>query len=123
MLNVQVVPKTCANFRCLCTGEKGIGRTTGKELNYRGSIFHRVIKNFMVQGVSTPSDLRDIADSAVMQGDFSNRDGTGGESIYGGKFPDENFRKRHIKPGLLSMANAGPNTNGECGANFCDACS
>ena len=76
-------------------GERGIGKTTGKPLHFKNSIFHRVIPNFMVQA-----------------GDFSNRNGTGGESIYGGKFRDENFVMRHTKPGLLSMANAGPNTNG-----------
>mmetsp|Transcript_55879 Transcript_55879/g.86887 ORF Transcript_55879/g.86887 Transcript_55879/m.86887 type:complete len:317 (-) Transcript_55879:111-1061(-) len=93
-LFADIVPRTAENFRCLCTGEMGRGRS-GKQLHFLGSKFHRIIPGFMCQG-----------------GDFTAGNGTGGESIYGGKFEDENFILKHTEAGILSMANAGPGTNG-----------
>ncbi|RKO91868.1 cyclophilin-like domain-containing protein, partial [Blyttiomyces helicus] len=90
------VPRTAENFRALCTGERGRSSTSSNVLHYKNSPFHRVVAGFMIQG-----------------GDFTNGDGTGGESIYGGMFEDEGgFKRKHTREHLLSMANRGVNTNG-----------
>ena len=91
----DTTPKTAENFRALCTGERGTSALSNRQLTIEGCKFHRVIGGFMAQG-----------------GDFTKGDGTGGESIYGAKFRDENFIRKHTSPGMLSMANSGPNTNG-----------
>jgi len=89
----DITPITAENFRCLCTGEKGVGQS-GKNLHYKGNYIHKAITEFVLQG-----------------GDITTQDGKGGESIYGPRFKDENFKIKHDKAGLLSMANRGPNTN------------
>jgi len=90
----DVVPRTAENFRCLCTGERGVGGWSGQPLHYQGCKFHRLIKDYLLQG-----------------GDIISGDGTSGDSIYGGCFPDERFARKHDDVGLLSMANGGPDTN------------
>ncbi|KAJ4850608.1 hypothetical protein Tsubulata_024338 [Turnera subulata] len=90
----KVVPKTVENFRALCTGKNGKGES-GKALHYRGTPFHRIVSGFVIQG-----------------GDIIHGDGKGSDSIYGGVFPDENFKIKHSHPGVVSMVNSGPNTNG-----------
>ncbi|XP_047173080.1 peptidyl-prolyl cis-trans isomerase CYP21-1 [Vigna umbellata] len=90
----QVVPKTVENFRALCTGQKGKSEN-GLKLHYKGTPFHRIVSGFVIQG-----------------GDIVHRDGKGSESIYGGTFPDENFKIKHSHAGVVSMANSGPDSNG-----------
>ncbi|KOM51011.1 hypothetical protein LR48_Vigan08g183800 [Vigna angularis] len=90
----QVVPKTVENFRALCTGQQG-KRENGLKLHYKGTPFHRIVSGFVIQG-----------------GDIVHRDGKGSESIYGGTFPDENFKIKHSHAGVVSMANSGPDSNG-----------
>ena len=123
-LRADVVPKTAENFRALCTGEKGTG-PSGKPLHFKGSTFHRVITEVRARRRSRARALRGRRESIRISargsrapqfmcqgGDFTRGNGTGGESIYGAKFEDENFQLKHTGPGILSMANAGPGTNG-----------
>merc|ERR1712185_499411 len=123
-LRADVVPKTAENFRALCTGEKGTG-PSGKPLHFKGSSFHRVITEVRARRRSRARSLRGRRESIRISargsrapqfmcqgGDFTRGNGTGGESIYGAKFEDENFQLKHTGPGILSMANAGPGTNG-----------
>ena len=123
-LRADVVPKTAENFRALCTGEKGTG-PSGKPLHFKGSSFHRVITEVRARRRSRARALRGRRESIRISargsrapqfmcqgGDFTRGNGTGGESIYGAKFEDENFQLKHTGPGILSMANAGPGTNG-----------
>ena len=123
-LRADVVPKTAENFRALCTGEKGTG-PSGKPLHFKGSSFHRVITEVRARRRSRARALRGRRESIRISargsrapqfmcqgGDFTRGNGTGGESIYGAKFEDENFQLKHTGPGVLSMANAGPGTNG-----------
>eukprot|EP00913_Durusdinium_trenchii_P019724 g18542.t1 len=92
----DIMPRTVENFKCLCTGEKGTSESTGEPLHYKGTRFHRVIPGFCIQGGQT----------------FENEEGSGGESIYGPTFEDENLRMKFTNKGLIAMANGGPNTNG-----------
>ena len=115
----EVCPRTCENFRALCTGEKGLGQTTHKKLYYKGSSFHRVIKNFMIQGgdfsegkATCNKPVSVVKMQHLTTTIYKKGNGTGGESIYGGCFADENLTLKHERPFLLSMANRGRDTNG-----------
>ncbi|KAI0346321.1 hypothetical protein BDW22DRAFT_1323930 [Trametopsis cervina] len=103
----DTAPKTCENFRALCTGEKGLSAISERPLYYKNSIIHRSIKDFMIQGGGMCSCFADL-----LLLDFTKRNGSGGESIYGGTFPDEDLTREINSEGLLCMANKGPNTNG-----------
>ena len=104
-LYFDTVPETAENFRCLCTGERGRGSVSGKRLTFLGSVFHCIIPGFVCIG-----------------GDITMGDGTGGESIYGHAFKDENFEIKHDSEGIVSMANSGPDSNGSQFLICCTAC-
>lgn len=115
-LNEDAAPKAVANFRCLCTGEKGVGKGSGKPLHYKGSTFHRIVRlAFFVCSTRAASSPFPCYNSGFVAqgGDFVRGDGSGGDSIYGGKFNDDKaaLKLKHDAAGIVAMANSGKNTN------------